>query len=148
MPHVPAKTATSNIALRCGRCGIIICNDRWNAQLAKILAPDGAQFLVIPSYGSRSQVQDKVVLSRGRKNNLPVFEANVGVTLIVDNNEIVAMNRKNEGVTFAEMTIPPSEPIDTQQRDRVEQAFLQWRKHEMQRRYKETMKRNQENNSP
>ncbi len=131
-----------------GRCGIMICNDRWNAQLAKIPALDGAQFLVIPSYGSKSQAQDEAVLNRGRENNLPVIEANVGVTLIVDNNEIVAMDRENEGVTFAEMTIPPSKPIDTQQRDRVEQAFLQWRKHEMQRRYKETRRRNQEKKSP
>ena len=131
-----------------GRCGIMICNDRWNSQLAKIPALDGAQFLVIPSYGSKSQDQDEAVLSRGRENDIPVIEANVGVTLVVDNNEIVAVNRDEEGVAFATITIPPSKTIDAQQRDRVEQAFLQWRTLEMQRRYKETMKKRKEKNSP
>ena len=131
-----------------GRCGIMICNDRWNAQLAKIPALDGAQFLVIPSYGSKSQDQDEAVLRRGRENDIPVIEANVGVTLVVDNNEIVAVNRDEEGVTFAEITIPPSKTIDVQRRDRVEQAFLQWRTLEMQRRYKETIKKQKEKNSP
>ena len=131
-----------------GRCGIMICNDRWNAQLAKIPALDGAQFLVIPSYGSKSRDQDEAVLRRGRENDIPVIEANVGVTLVVDNNEIVAVNRDEEGVTFAEITIPPSKTIDVQRRDRVEQAFLQWRTLEMQRRYKETIKKRKEKNSP
>ncbi|MBM4075461.1 MAG: carbon-nitrogen hydrolase family protein, partial [Planctomycetes bacterium] len=60
-----------------GRCGMLICNDRWNPNLAKIPALDGAQFLVIPSYGSTSKSQDDAVLSRGRENGLPVIEANV-----------------------------------------------------------------------
>lgn len=46
-----------------GRCGILICNDRWNPQLARIPALDGAQFLVIPAYGSRSESQDTAGLS-------------------------------------------------------------------------------------
>ena len=31
-----------------GRCGLLICNDRWNPTLAKVLVLDGAQFLLDP----------------------------------------------------------------------------------------------------
>ena len=66
-----------------GRCGILICNDRWNPALARIPALDGAQFLVIPSFGSTGKAQDDAVLSRSRETSLPIIEANVGVSLIV-----------------------------------------------------------------
>jgi len=128
-----------------GRCGMMICNDRWNERLAKIPTLDGAQFLVIPSFGSTSEEQDRAVLSRGRESNLPVIEANVGVTMIVDENEIVAVDREKEGVTFAEVTIPPPRKIDEAQRDTVEREFLEWRKHEMLTRYEIRMEDVQKN---
>ena len=114
-----------------GRCAILICNDRWNPQLAKIPALDGAQFLVIPSFGSTSTKQDEAVLARGVENDLPVIEANVGVSLIVNDNKIAAVDRSREGVTFAEITIPPKKPIDATRRDEEESAFLKWRDDEM-----------------
>lgn len=114
-----------------GRCGILICNDRWNANLAKIVALDGAQFLVIPAHGSTKPKQDEAVLSRGKENGLPVVEANVGVTLIVNQNRIAAVDRQREGVTLAEITIPLATPPQPELRDQVEQAFLRWREKEM-----------------
>ncbi len=128
-----------------GRCGILICNDRWNAQLAKIPALDGAQFLVIPSYGSRSVKQDKAVLSRGQENGLPIIEANVGVTLVVSDDRIVAVDRSNEGITFSEIRIPPERAVNADARDRVEGQFLKWRQKEMQTRYAKTLKRRHDN---
>ncbi|MEE3232659.1 MAG: carbon-nitrogen hydrolase family protein, partial [Candidatus Latescibacterota bacterium] len=38
-----------------GRSGFLICNDRWNPDIARIPVLDGAQYLLIPSYGSRSK---------------------------------------------------------------------------------------------
>ncbi len=124
-----------------GRCGILICNDRWNPLLAKTLALDGAQFLVIPSFGSRSKSQDEAVLGRGRENNLPVIEANVGVTLVVDQNQIAAVDREEEGITFAVITIPKTVEVQLAARDQVEQEFLAWRAQEMPRRYSATRSR-------
>ena len=124
-----------------GRCGILICNDRWNAQLAKIPALDGAQFLVIPSFGSRSVAQDKAVLSRGRENGIPVIEANVGVTLVVSDDRIAAVDRREEGITFSHISIPPERAVDINERDRVEREFFEWRQKEMQTRYERTLKR-------
>ena len=118
-----------------GRCGVLICNDRWNPDLAKIPALDGAQFLVIPSFGSRSESQDAAVLSRATENNLPIIEANVGVTLICSNNRIAAVDRREEAITYAEITIPPKRSADPDERDRVERRFLEWREAEMPLRY-------------
>ena len=110
-----------------GRCGMLICNDRWNPLLAKIPALDGAQFLVIPSFGSTSKRQDEAVLARGTETHLPIIEANVGVTLVVDDDEMIAVDRKREGITFADIDIPPARNRDIAKRDQVEAEFLAWR---------------------
>lgn len=122
-----------------GRAGILICNDRWNPNLARIPVLDGARFLLIPSMGSRSLKQDEAVLSRGQENRVPIVEANVGVTLIVDDDKIVAVDREEEGITYADITIPPPASANEQERDRVEQEFLQWREQEMKVRLQKTL---------
>ncbi len=124
-----------------GRCGILICNDRWNAQLARIPVLDGARFLIIPSFGSRSESQDQAVLSRGKENGVPVVEANVGVTLVVDGGEITAVDRQENGITFGQITIPQAIAAQPDERDRVEQEFLTLREQEMRRRYETTIER-------
>ncbi|MED5449150.1 MAG: carbon-nitrogen hydrolase family protein [Planctomycetota bacterium] len=124
-----------------GRCGILICNDRWNPRLAEIPALDGAQFLVIPSFGSRSVAQDQAVLARGKENGLPVIEANVGVTLVVNQGKIAVVDRQEENVTFGMIAVGPRVKRSRKQRDKVERAFLEWRKTEMVRRYNRTQTR-------
>ena len=124
-----------------GRAGFMICNDRWNPLLAKIPALDGAQFLIIPSFGSRSLQQDKAVLSRGTENNIPVIEANVGVTLLVSSNKIVAVDRKEEHITFGTITIPKAKKPNVKERDKVELKFLKQRAVNMPARYLRTLKR-------
>lgn len=117
-----------------GRCGILICNDRWNPLLAKIPALDGAQFLVIPSFGSTSTAQDEAVLARATENGVPVIEANVGVSLIASDDRIVSISRERAGITFGEIRIPANGRIDSVARDRVQAEFLAWREQEMPRR--------------
>ena len=129
-----------------GRCGILICNDRWNPLLAKIPALDGAQFLVIQSFGSTSKSQDDTVLARGIENGLPIVEANVGVSLIVSDNRIEAVDRRRTGITFGEIMIPPSRPAKSTARDQTESEFLRWRAEEMPRRLAKQMAKI-ENNS-
>jgi predicted amidohydrolase len=118
-----------------GRCGVLICNDRWNSTLAKIPALDGAQFLVIPAFGSTSTAQDVAVLERSRETRLPVIEANVGVGLITTGEDIAAVRRAKTAVTFAEIAIPAAKPVQPAARDAVEKEFLAWRAVEMLRRY-------------
>lgn len=112
-----------------GRCGFLICNDRWNADLARIPVLDGAQYLLIPSYGSRAKEQDTAVISRARENGVPIVEANVGVTLIISKGEVVALSRKRTTVTHGTIDIPAL-PLE-KSRDMQEQVFLQWRREEM-----------------
>jgi predicted amidohydrolase len=124
-----------------GRAGILICNDRWNPSLARIPVLDGARFLLIPAMGSRGLKQDEAVLNRGKENGVPIVEANVGVTLIVDDGKIVAVDRKEEGITFADITIPPASEAQEEERDRVEKEFLRWREQEMKTRLEKTLKK-------
>jgi predicted amidohydrolase len=118
-----------------GRCGILICNDRWNPDLARIPALDGAQFLVIPAYGSTSRSQDEAVLSRARETGLPIIEANVGVTLITSPEATLAVERATETITYAEIEIPTVSVVRREERDAAERAFLAWREEEMARRH-------------
>lgn len=118
-----------------GRCGILICNDRWTPALARIPALDGAQFLVIPAYGSTSVHQDEAVVARARETGLPVIEANVGVCLVVSGGEVAAVSRESTTVTWAEITVPPPIAARPEERDRVEREFLAWRTTEMAQRY-------------
>jgi len=124
-----------------GRCGIMICNERWNPLLARIPVLDGAQFLLIPAMGSRSKAQDTAVLDRGKENGVPVVEANVGVTLVVNAGEIIAVDRQEEGITFGEITIPAVADPQPAERDRVEKEFLDLRENDMKVRLERTHKR-------
>ncbi len=121
-----------------GRCGFLICNDRWNPDIARIPVLDGAQFLLIPSYGDRSKEQDRAVLARARENGVAIVEANVGVTLAISKGEIVAVSRKKTALLFSTIEIPA--PALASNRDAHEKAFLKWRKKEMPIRFRRRMK--------
>ena len=120
-----------------GRCGFLICNDRWNEDIARIPVLDGAQYLLIPSYGARSRDQDRAVLSRARENGVPIVEANVGVTLIISKGEVAAISRKMTTITYGTIAIPAA--ASHRNRDSHERSFLAWRSKEMPRRYRQRM---------
>ena len=121
-----------------GRCGFMICNDRWNPSLARIPVLDGAQFLLIPSFGSTSKDQDEAVLARARENGVPIVEANVGVTLIISKGEIKRVSRDEDAITIGTIAIPAAPSAGN--RDIQEHAFLEWRVPEMQERYQPPVK--------
>ena len=123
-----------------GRSGFLICNDRWNPDIARIPVLDGAQYLLIPSYGSRSKDQDNTVIARARENGVPIVEANVGVTLIISKGEVVACSRKKTAITHASIEIP-ARPSTTN-RNHQENRFLVARNKEMRKRYRKTKERN------
>ncbi len=125
-----------------GRCGFLICNDRWNPDLARIPCADAAQFLLIPAYGSRSEAQDEAVQARARENGVPLVEANVGLRMVVDaNGHALVQSHDWEGVSISEIDIPKPRPAQTQLRDRLEKEFLNWRAEEMKQRYQDTLAR-------
>ena len=122
-----------------GRCGFLICNDRWNTDIARLPVLDGARYLLIPSYGSRKRQQDEAVLSRARENGVPIVEANVGRTLIISQGEVVAGSKEKTEITFGTIAIPAAPSAAN--RDRQEKKFLSWRKREMPRRLKQNAQR-------
>jgi len=120
-----------------GRAGFLICNDRWNPDLARIPVLDGARYLIIPSYGDRGLKQDQAVLARARENGVPIVEANVGVTLIISKGEIVARSRKIETMVTATIAIPAAPSRSN--RDLQESAFLKQRGPAMKANYRRRM---------
>ena len=50
-------------------------------------------------------------------------------------------DRKEEGITFAEISIPPKRMVQETKRDQIEAEFLKWRTGEMKRRYQKTIDR-------
>ena len=118
-----------------GTCGMLICNDRWNPEIARIPVLDGARYLLIPSYGSRGRHQDRAVLARARENGVPIVEANVGVTLIISKGEVVACERRVDAMTVGVIEVPAAPSVAN--RDRQEETFLRWRAEEMPNRYQQ-----------
>lgn len=89
-----------------GRCGMLICRDRFNPMIARTLVLDGARLLLISSYGSKEREQNVAVLARARENGVPIVEANVGMNLIISKGEIVAYKWGADKITHAEIEVP------------------------------------------
>jgi predicted amidohydrolase len=108
-----------------GRAGFLICNDRWDPGIARAIVLDGAQYLMICSYGSKSKDQNDNVMARARENGVPIVEANVGMNLIVNKGERVAYTWGNDKITTAHIDIPAS-PSRTAARA-AERAYIEHR---------------------
>ena len=122
-----------------GRAGFVICNDRWNPMIVRTLVLDGAQLILIPSYGSKSRDQNETVLARARENGVPIVEANVGMNLVISKGEIVAYDWGNDRITTATIEVPaaPSTPLARE----YERQYLDLQGPEMARRYQRTLDR-------
>lgn len=120
-----------------GRMGFLICNDRWNPNIARAIVLDGARALLICSYGSRCKAQNQTVLARARENGVPIVEANVGVNLIVSRGEVVAYQWGVDRITSAVIDIPT--PPSPRAARAAERAYLRWQGPEMKRRWRQTV---------
>ena len=89
-----------------GRCGMLICNDRWEPLIPRTLVLDGAQFLCVLTFGSTGKRQDEAVLARARENGVPIVQSNVGRNLIISKGEVVALDRAKGVISLAEIEIP------------------------------------------
>lgn len=89
-----------------GRAGFVICNDRWNPDIARAIALDGARYLMICTYGTRNAQQDRAVLARSRENGIPIVQANVGCNVIISKGELVAREAGFDRITYGEIDIP------------------------------------------
>lgn len=122
-----------------GRAGIVICNDRWNPLISRTLVLDGAQLILIPSYGSKGKTQNQAVLARARENGVPIVEANVGMNLIISKGEIATYKWGNDQISTAVIDIPA--PASPQTARQSEQEYIEQQGPEMDKRYQKTMER-------
>ena len=98
---------------------------------------DGANLILIPSYGSKSKAQNQTVLARARENGVPIVEANVGMNLIISQGEIVAYKWGNDQITTATVEVP--KPPSEENARLSEQIYLQQQQIEMEKRYQKTI---------
>jgi hypothetical protein len=101
-----------------GRCGIVICNERWNPQLPRILALDGARFLVIPSYGTSGNPRTRPC-SPARLSGVPIVGSQRGVTLVVNEAESPPWIETWTASPSGEITIPAPIAAQPEERDRT-----------------------------
>ena len=122
-----------------GRAGFVICNDRWNPDIARALVLDGARIILIPSYGAKTKRQNQAVLARARENGVPIVEANVGMNLIISKGEICAYQWGNDQITYGVVDIPAAPGAEAARQ--AEQDYLAAQTPEMERRYQRTMEK-------
>ena len=125
-----------------GRCGFMICYDRWDARASRLPVLDGAQFLLVPTYGNRSEHNDKHVLARATENRVPLVQSNgTGAALIISGGEIVARhiaaveNRDPGTVTAGTIHVPTASGTDEQARRTLESDYLRWRDEHLRSRF-------------
>ena len=122
-----------------GRAGFVICNDRWNPDIARALVLDGARIILIPSYGAKTKRQNQAVLARARENGVPIVEANVGMNLIISKGEICAYQWGNDQITYGVVDIPAAPGAEAARQ--AEQDYLAAQTPEMERRYERTLEK-------
>ena len=117
-----------------GRVRIFICNERWQSRIAGALAADGAELLLIPSYGSRRRRQNEAVVARGRETGLPIVQAGVGVNLIMDRGEMIAYHWGADAITTAD--IHPRMAPSPRLARKFEREYLAFQADELARRFR------------
>jgi predicted amidohydrolase len=122
-----------------GRCGMLICSDRWLRILARTLALDGAQLLLNPTYGSVTRAQNEMLLAHGRENGMAVVQANAaGNNLVVSRGELTAYELGVDRITAAFVDIPQPPSIAAARAS--EREFLRFQQDMEKRQYRNMMK--------
>ena len=92
-----------------GRMGILICFDRRPPEAARVLALKGAQFLVVPSYGTVSTPMDEDILmqARAQENGVyVVYTSPKNAFVVAPDGEIISQVRGDtDGLMFARLVL-------------------------------------------
>ena len=74
--------------------------------VARALALDGARLILIPTYGSRTRIQNGFVMARARENGVAVVQANRGMNMMVSKGEMVAYKWGMDQITVVDVEVP------------------------------------------
>lgn len=83
-----------------GKVGILICYDRHFQNLADELKANGAQVILIPSYGTWGDENDREMQERAKETGLPLLFVHPNQALLVDASGKIAFNGKREEETY------------------------------------------------
>jgi predicted amidohydrolase len=91
-----------------GKVGTLICFDRQVPETARILALKGARILLVPAWGSSSEMNDVMMRVRAYENNVWLAFVHPDRALIIDpSGKIVAQNTaKGDQVVITQISIP------------------------------------------
>lgn len=83
-----------------GKLGILICYDRHFQNLADELKDNGAQVILIPSYGTWGEKNNREMRERARETGLPLLFVHPNQALLVDASGGVLFNENREEETY------------------------------------------------
>jgi predicted amidohydrolase len=90
-----------------GKVGILICYDRHFQNLADELKTNGAQVILIPSYGTWGEKNDGEMQERAKETGLPLLFVHPNQALLVDASGKIAFNGKRGEETYCyQVTVP------------------------------------------
>ncbi len=91
-----------------GRWGTLICFDRQLPETARALALQGAQFILVPSWGGYGEMNDMMMRVRAYENGVWLAFVHPKRCLIIDpRGTVVASNRgENDQIVMATVTLP------------------------------------------
>ena len=125
-----------------GPCGFMICYDRWDPRAARIPVLGGARFLLVPTYGNRSDHNDRQVLARASEVGVPLVQANgSGAAVIISGGRIVKRhlspteNADPGTVTMATIDLPQASNLDQQAQAELSSEYVAWRDAHMRARF-------------
>ena len=93
---------------RFGRCGMMICFERQIAEVAGVLALDGARLLINPSYGSRGEWNNAILRARARDNEAWLVFTHPKQTLVISPAGEILVDKDREegaGIVYSELKI-------------------------------------------
>jgi predicted amidohydrolase len=79
-----------------GRLGIMICYDRHFQDIADDLKKNAAQLILIPSYGSWGEKNDREMQERARQTGLPLLFVHPNQALLVGPSGEILVNKKRQ----------------------------------------------------
>ena len=98
-----------------GRVGIMICFDRRVPEVARCLMLDGAQVLLVPSYGVFTGWNDSVLVARAHENALSLVFTHPQKTVVINSrSEICVLRQETDAITHA--TVELADPADNYMR--------------------------------
>ena len=83
-----------------GRLGIMICYDRHFQDIADDLKKNAAQLILIPSYGSWGEKNDREMQERARQTGLPLLFVHPNQALLVGPSGEILVNKKRQDDTY------------------------------------------------